>query len=257
MADNQKVAFLGPKGSYTHLAAEEYFGNYQGIPCSTISEIIESDADAGVIPFENSLGGGVKESMDVLREENVEITGEHDIAINHMLVSKEESISDIEKIKSHPQALEQCREFLKDKDWKKVEASSTAKAAENLEAGEAAIASKFAADLYDLNILEEKIQDTDSNRTRFLILDNGSDKTEKTSLVVEPSEDRPGVLGSILSCFSGQSINLSYIQSRPTKEGLGNYYFYIEAEAGRDEERFQNALEDLESYADFKTLGSY
>lgn len=257
MGTKKKVAFLGPKGSYTHLATEEHFNNYEAIPCSTITEIIESGADAAVIPFENSLGGGVKESMDVLKEEDVEVTAEQEIEIDHMLVSKEDSVDNIETVKSHPQALEQSREFLESKDWDKVEASSTAKAAKNVEGDEAAIASSFAAELYGLNVLEEDIQDTDSNRTRFLIINNGGKNTEKTSLVVEPAEDRPGVLGSILSCFSSQSINLSYIQSRPTKEGLGNYYFYIETEAGKDEERMQNALEDLENYAEYKIIGSY
>jgi prephenate dehydratase len=251
------VAFLGPEGTYTHQAVEEYFDDYDKILCASISDIIEADSDAAVIPFENSLGGGVGKSIDLLRENDVEVTGEHAVDIDHVLVSKEENTSDIERVRSHPQALSQCRNFLEEKNWDEVESSSTAKAAEEINEGEAAICSKLAAELNDLNILEENIQDRESNTTRFFILNNGKEEGEKSSIILEPGVDRPGLLGSMLSCFSGHGINLAYIQSRPTRDGLGKYYFYVEAEADQEDKDFQKAMKCLQTYADVKLLGSY
>jgi len=111
--------------------------------------------------------------------------------------------------------------------------------------------------LNDLNIIEENIQDRQSNTTRFFILNNGMEEGTKSSLILEPGVDRPGLLGSMLSCFSGHGINLSYIQSRPTRDGLGKYYFYVEADADQNNEDFKKAVRCLETYADVKLLGSY
>lgn len=253
-----KVAFLGPRGTYTHQAAEEYFDSYTGVPCSSIKEIVEKDVDAAVIPFENSLGGGVGKAIDALRERDVEITGEHIVDIDHVLLSKEANISDIDTVRSHPQAISQCRDFLDEKEWDEIESSSTAKAAEEIGEGEAAIASRLAGELNDLKVVAENVQDLDSNTTRFFVL-NGKAREDgdKTSLVLEPGSDRPGLLGSMLSCFSGHGINLAYIQSRPTRNGLGEYYFYVEAEADKESEEFEKALRCIETYSDVKLLGSY
>ncbi len=253
-----KVAILGPEGTYTHQAAEEYFENYEPVFCSSIKEAIEADTEATVVPFENSLAGGVGKSIDLLREKDVEVTGEHLVEINHALLSNEDDVSNIEKIKSHPQALGQCREIIEKNGWEEVETSSTAKAAQEVEKGEAAIASELAGELNDLNKLETEIQDENSNTTRFLILGDGEVKEgEKTSVVIEPSEDYPGLLHSMLSCFSGHGINLSYIQSRPTQDGIGHYYFYLEAEADQGSEGFRKAAKCLETYSEVDILGSY
>jgi prephenate dehydratase len=214
-------------------------------------------ADVAVIPFENSLGGGVGEAIDILREKDLQVTGEVLVKIDHVLASKN-SIEEIEKVRSHPQALTQCREMIQENGWEEVESSSTAKAAEEIKENEAAICSRLAAELNDLEILEESVQDEDSNTTRFLVIGGEKEKeTEKTSFVLEPGEDRPGLLGSMLSCFSGHGINLSYIQSRPTRDGLGQYYFYVEAEESEDSEKMGDAVDCLETYAEIKNLGSY
>jgi prephenate dehydratase len=214
-------------------------------------------ADVAVIPFENSLGGGVGEAIDILREKDLKVTGEVLVKIDHVLASKN-SIEEIEKVRSHPQALTQCRQMIQENGWEEVESSSTAKAAEEIKENEAAICSRLAAELNDLEILEESVQDEDSNTTRFLVIGGEKEKeTEKTSFVLEPGEDRPGLLGSMLSCFSGHGINLSYIQSRPTRDGLGQYYFYVEAEESEDSEEMMDAINCLETYAEIKNLGSY
>lgn len=252
-----KVAFLGPEGTYTHQAADRYFGEYEGVSCSTVDEAVDSEADAAVIPFENSLGGGVGESIDLLREKDVDVTGEQKVKINHVLASETSKIENIDTVVSHPQALTQCREEIDRQGWDRRDSSSTAKAAKDLGENEAAICSRKAAEINGLNILSKDMQDEDSNTTRFLII--GGDKSEgnKTSLILEPGKDRPGLLANMLSCFSGHGINLSYIQSRPTRNGLGEYYFYIETDEERSTEEFQNALKCVKSYSDVKILGSY
>lgn len=249
-----KVAFLGPEGTYTHQAVEKYFEDYEPVPCSTLRESIES-GDAAVIPFENSLGGGVGEAIDLLREKEVEVTGEIRVNIDHVLASKNDK--EVEKIVSHPQAISQCREIIEENGWEGIESSSTAKAAKEIEEGEAAICSRLAAELNDLEVIEEDVQDGGANTTRFLIVGGEPSRGKKTSLILEPGEDRPGLLHSMLSCFAGHGINLSYIQSRPTENGLGDYYFYIEAETDQESEEYRNAVQCLQTYADVKTLGSY
>lgn len=250
-----KVAFLGPRGTYTHQAADQYFSDYEGVTCSSIKESVEA-AEIAVIPFENSLGGGVGEAIDLLREKDIRVTGEVLVEIDHVLASKN-ALDEIEKVRSHPQALSQCRKMIEENGWEQIESSSTAKAAQELGDKEAAICSRLAAELNDLEIIEESVQDESSNTTRFLVIGGEEEQgCEKTSLVLEPGEDKPGLLSSMLSCFSGHEINLSYIQSRPTRNGLGDYYFYVEAETGNTKQ-FQNALKCLETYTDVKNLGSY
>lgn len=252
-----KVALLGPEGTYTHEAAMRYFEDLEPVFCSTIPEVFESDVKVKLVPFENSLGGGVTDSIDHLRSEEVTITGEQRLTIDHCLLSNEDSIEDVEKVISHPQALNQCRELIDEHSFETEEASSTAGAAENLESGEAAIASRAAAEVYDLNVLDESVQDSDGNITRFMILNGDQTEKEKTSMVLEPGEDRPGILQSMLGCLSGHGVNLSFIQSRPTREKLGEYFFYVDAEAGSDTENLQKALKCLETYAEVELLGSY
>ncbi|MFB6208783.1 MAG: prephenate dehydratase [Candidatus Nanohaloarchaea archaeon] len=251
-----RVAFLGPEGTYTHMAADRYFEDYEEVPCSSNREAVETDAEAAVIPFENSLGGGVGESVDLLRQKDVSVTGEVRLEVNHVLASNDR-MEDVEAVVSHPQALSQCSNFLRERSFETRESSSTARAAKEIEDGEAAICSRKAAEVNNLDIIEENLQDEGNNTTRFLVLNGESRERDKTSLILDPGVDRPGLLESILSCFSGHGINLAYIQSRPTKDGLGNYYFYVEAETGRESPDFRKARKCLETYADVKTLGSY
>lgn len=252
-----KVALLGPEGTYTHQAAERYFDDLEPVFCSSIREIFETVSESTIVPFENSLGGGVGESVDLLRESDDEITGEQRLRIEHCLLSRERNIEDIEKVRSHPQALTQCGDLIEKQDLEQIESSSTAKAAQELEENEAALASELAAEINDLNVLMESVQDTEENVTRFLILNGEKNEGEKTSIVLNPREDRPGLLHSMLGCFAENAINLSHIQSRPTKEKLGKYFFYIEAEEDSSSESFRKAINCLESFCEFEVLGSY
>ena len=250
----KKVALLGPEGTYTHQAAKKYFGEFEPDFCSTIRDVFKSDTEIKFVPVENSLGGGVSDTVDLLREKDNEITAEIALPIRHALIS-DSDLEEIEVIKSHPQALAQCQELITEHGWEEVEADSTAKAVEQLETGEAALASEIAAELNDKQILRKSVQDKDTNTTRFFVLNGPAEAHEKASLILEPGEDRPGLLHSMLSCFAGHQVNLSHIQSRPTKKKLGEYYFYVEAEAA--DERLEPAIKCLETYAEVKPLGRY
>ena len=250
-----EVALLGPEGTYTHQAAEKYFEDLEPVFCSTIREVFDSEIETKLVPIENSLGGGVTDTIDLLKEKDVKITAEVVLPIQHALIADEDDLSDIKTVVSHPQALDQSKEIIEEHGWNTRESSSTAGAVEEIKETEAALASEIAAEISGKNIIETSVQDRDTNVTRFLILNGEIDAEEKTSLVLEPGEDRPGILHAMLSCFAGQEINLSHIQSRPTKEGLGNYYFYVEAEAAG--ETLDLAKKCLETYGEVDDLGSY
>jgi prephenate dehydratase len=249
-----RVALLGPEGTYTHQAAKKYFGEFEPDFCSTIREVFESDTETKFVPVENSLGGGVSDTIDRLRKNGNKITAEVVLPINHALIS-ESDLEEIEVIKSHPQALAQSENIISEHNWEKIETDSTAQAVEEIGEGEAALASEIAAEINDKPIIEKSVQDTETNTTRFFVLNGDSEAEEKASLILEPGEDRPGLLHSMLSCFAGHQINLSHIQSRPTKKGLGEYFFYVEAEAA--DERLDKAVQCLETYGEIKVVGKY
>ena len=249
-----RVALLGPEGTYTHQAAKKYFGEFEPDFCSTIREVFESETETKFVPVENSLGGGVSDTIDLLRTNDDTITAEVVLPINHALIS-DSNLDDIKVIKSHPQALAQSEEIISEHDWKKVETDSTAKAVEDIGDGEAALASEISAEINDKPIIEKSVQDTETNTTRFFVLNGDPEASKKASLILEPGEDRPGLLHSMLSCFAGHQINLSHIQSRPTKKGLGEYFFYVEAEAA--DERLKKAIQCLQTYGDITLIGKY
>ncbi|MFP4230172.1 MAG: prephenate dehydratase, partial [Candidatus Nanohaloarchaea archaeon] len=195
------------------------------------------------------------DTVELLREGDDTITAEIHLRIQHALISEEESIEDIEKVKSHPQALSQSKEIIQRHEWSKEETGSTAAAVENLGSGEAALASEIAAEINGKNILETSVQDVETNITRFFVLNGEAEAEEKTALILDPGEDRPGLLHAMLSCFAGHQINLSHLQSRPTKRKLGEYYFYVEANAAG--EKLENAKKCLETYGKVQDLGSF
>lgn len=250
----QEVALLGPEGTYTHQAAKKHFGEFKPVFCSTIREVFNSETETKFVPVENSLGGGVADTVDLLRETDNKVTAEVVLPINHALIS-DSKLSEIETVKSHPQALSQSQNIISEHGWDENETDSTAKAVEEITENEAAIASEIAAEINDKPILKKEIQDTDTNITRFFVLNGDSQPKNKTSIILEPGEDRPGLLHSMLSCFAGHQVNLSNIQSRPTKNKLGDYYFYVEAQAA--DQRIEKAVKCLETYAEVKILGKY
>lgn len=250
-----KVSLLGPEGTYTHQAASSYFANLEADFQSSIRDVFSSETEVKFVPVENSLGGGVSDTVELLKDGEHEVTAEVRLQIQHALISDEDSVEEIETVRSHPQALSQCKKLIEENGWEEEETGSTAAAVEELRENEAALASEIAAEINEKNILRTSVQDTDSNITRFFVLNGEPEPKKKTSLILEPGEDRPGLLHAMLSCFAGHQVNLAHIQSKPTKRKLGEYYFYVEADAAG--EKLQDTIDCLETYAEVQNLGSF
>ena len=264
-----KVAYLGPEGSFTHLAAMEKFGSsMELIPASDIAEVftaVEKDeVDLGVVPVENSSEGVVTYTLDILVDSHLKIINEIMQEIAHYLASLENDIHRVKKIYSHPQALGQTRLWLRNNlhDVKVVEVDSTSEAARlaSLEKGSGAITGKLAAKMYGLNTLRAHIEDLAHNYTRFLVIGKeGAKRTgkDKTSIIFSV-KDKPGALYHCLAAFAQGNINLTKIESRPSKKKAWDYIFFIDMEGHIDDSRIKKALDQLEKMCVYlKVLGSY
>jgi chorismate mutase/prephenate dehydratase len=264
-----RVAYLGPKATFTHQVCVERFGfSAQYIPADSIKQVFRlvevKEADFGVVPIENSTEGVVTHTLDLFIDSSLKICGEIRLEISQNLLAKTEEIGKVRKVYSHPQALAQCRDWLERNmpSIPLITIESTARAAE-IASGDpscAAVASKLAAELYDLKIVRGNIQDNPNNLTRFLIIGHKTLKktsVDKTSLVFSV-KDRVGVLHEILGIFAKQSINLTKIESRPSKQKAWDYYFFLDFEGHLEEESVKYALQQLEKETVFlKILGSY
>ncbi len=265
-----RVAFLGPEGIFTKQAALKHFGRSAiSVPMSAIDEVFrEVEAGAvefGVVPVENSSEGVVNHTLDVFLNSNLKICGEVALRIHqNLLVSDVTKTDSISRIYSHSQSLAQCRKWL-DSHYPKAEriaVNSNAEAAKRLkgEWNAAAIAGEMAADLYDLKILSEKIEDNPDNSTRFLIIGNQSvpvSGTDKTSVVIS-MHNEPGALHNLLEPFHKNNVDLTSVETRPSKSGKWNYVFFIDFKGHIDDENVSAALNQIrEKASDLKILGSY
>ncbi|HOK56504.1 MAG TPA: prephenate dehydratase [bacterium] len=263
------VAYLGPEGTFTHQAALNKFGKKaRYISAKTIDEVfkeVEKErADYGVVPIENSIEGVVTHTLDVFIESDLKITSEILLEIHHFLLSKENSIDSIKKLYSHPQALAQCRNWISQNlpDAEIYETESTTSAVKKIlnEKKSAAIASEIAASMYNLNIIAERIEDFRENVTRFLVVGkNYSEKTgnDKTSILFS-IKDKIGALHDILVPFKKEGINLTRIESRPSKKKAWEYVFFVDFKGHKDEPNVKKALEKVKKSTIFlKILGSY
>ncbi len=270
-----KIAFLGPEGTFTQAAALKHFGHsVKTIPFSSIDEVFrEVDADSchyGVVPVENSTEGVISHTLDMLIESPLKICGEVSLRIHQYLMARNTSIKDIKKIYSHQQSLAQCREWLDSRlpGIERIPVNSNAEAARLAaqEEGTAAIASNAAAQIYQLNLLAEKIEDEPDNTTRFIILgkqdvaSNGSgsaDAIEKTSIMVT-SENQSGALHNLLKPIAANGLSMTRIESRPSKSGLWQYLFFIDIEGHISEPAVAKAIAEIKQQASImKILGSY
>jgi chorismate mutase/prephenate dehydratase len=263
------IAYLGPQGTFTHLAALNQFGSsalYTPLDrLDTIfSEVEVGRADYGVVPIENSMEGVVTHTLDLFVDSHVNICGEILLMIHHFLLCKCKNIKDIKKVYSHPQPLAQCSLWL-ERNLPNIpcyDASSTAGAAEMAarEKGAAAIASEAAAGLYGLNILARKIEDNKNNYTRFLVI--GKTKrvrsgNDRTSILVS-IKDKVGALYHILEPFAKERINLTKIESRPLRKRAWEYVFFIDFEGHIEEKKVFETIKRLKKNVLFlKILGSY
>jgi chorismate mutase/prephenate dehydratase len=263
------VAYLGPPATFTHQAAVRRFGSSaQFMPVRNIAEIFDEvergRAEFGVAPVENSTEGAVNVTLDRLTEADVVIVGEVTLDIAEHLLSRAADLGEIKLVCSHPQALAQCRGWLHAHlpDVPTEETSSTAGSVERAkkDPAVAAIASEMAGRLYDVPILRARIEDNPTNSTRFLVLGRrpapptGRDKTS----ILFSMKNEPGVLYSILAPFAERRLNLTKIESRPTKRRPWEYVTFVDFEGHRDTEAVRAVLAEVEERCQFlKILGSY
>ena len=264
-----RVAYLGPPATFSHLAAMERFGlSARFLAMRSIAEVFaeveKANADFGVVPVENSTEGVVSHTLDMFVDSGLLICGEVVVEATLHLLSNAESLADVRQIYSHPHALAEARKWLERNSPRipVVETGSTGAAAETAasEPGAAAIASELAANLYGLRILQRRIEDHPNNLTRFLIIGRKAAEpsaADKTSVLFS-IKDRVGALYRMLKPFAEQQINLTKIESRPSKKKVWEYIFYVDLEGHASEPRIQDALESLREECVFlKVLGSY
>jgi chorismate mutase/prephenate dehydratase len=265
----EKIAFLGPEGSYTHQVAESRFGamgNY--IPLNSVEAVFHvlenQEAKYGVVPIENNTEGAVGITLDCLGKFSSLIVAEINMDIHHSFATTCESLKDIKRIYSHPQGYNQCRKFLEEHmlmDIEFVPTKSTAASAKKaaLDPESASICSHIAAKLYNLPILFEKIEDNLANKTRFLILSDFKNRPglkNKTSILAK-TEDKPGGLVKFLQSFEDENVNITKIESRPMKDKGFQAVFYLDFEGHIDDENVQKVLEKNKGINEIKWLGSY
>jgi len=260
---------LGPAGTYSHRAAGAIADDEDLVFTESVTAIVETlsegEYDRGVVPVENSIEGSVTESLDAFTEYEIAVIREIITPIRHALIAQDESF---EIVASHAQALAQCRSYLEthhpDADLEAV--ASTARGVQRAreDASVAAIGHPANADDSEtLAVLAEDIQDRPSNATRFLVVAPVTERSEagsKTSVIVYPNVDYPGLLLEMLEPFADRDINLTRVESRPSGERLGDYVFHVDIAAGLYEQRTQDALAVIEEIAEdgwVRRLGSY
>ncbi len=263
----EKIAYLGPEGSYTHQAAESRFGALSAyLPLNSIEAVFKvlenKEAKYGVVPIENNTEGAVGATLDCLGKYTARIIAEMYLDIHHSFATLSEDLKDIKVIYSHPQGYNQCKNFLEEhflQDVEFIPTRSTAAAAQRAKKDKhaAAICSHIAAKIHGLPIHFEKIEDNLANRTRFLILSdfkNEKGSHDKTSILAQ-TDDKPGALLDFLQSFEANKINLTKIESRPLKDKAFKSLFYIDFEGHIDDENIQNIIQKYPHK--IKWLGSY
>jgi chorismate mutase/prephenate dehydratase len=266
-----KVAFLGPEGTFTQAAVLKHFGSsVRALPLAAIDEVFHEVeggvADFGVVPIENSSEGTVNHTLDMFLNSGLKICGEVELRLHHSLMGRLASIADIKRVCAHPQALAQCRGWLDDQlpDIERVPVASNAEGARRArdERGTAAIASRAAAEIYGLTLLANEIEDRPDNTTRFLVVGrklfspSGADRT--TLLVSASGTDDAGALFRLLEPLAEHRVNMTRIESRPSRKRKWDYVFFIDIEGHVSDPPVAKALAALAERASlYKVLGSY
>ena len=264
------VAFQGERGAYSESAVYQFFGEKAEVkPCKDFRDVFESvkggEVQAGVVPVENSLEGSINQNYDLFFSYDLKVCGEVIVRVAHcLIVNPGATLSQIKSVYSHPQALAQCRSYLEKAKWEQVPAYDTAGSVKIIKEQKlqnaAAIASERAAQIYGMQILAKDIADNKENFTRFFVLskeDSAPTGKDKTSIIFSAKHE-PGSLYHALGEFAKRNINLTRIESRPTKKTAWEYNFYLDFEGHRTELKCAEALKALGRYAIFvKMLGSY
>jgi chorismate mutase / prephenate dehydratase len=266
-----KVAFLGPEGTFSQAAVLKHFGSsVRALPLAAIDEIFHEVeggvADFGVVPIENSSEGTVNHTLDMFLTSGLKICGEVELRISHYLMGKMRGLEGIQRVCAHPQALAQCRGWLDDQlpEVERVGVSSNAEGARRArdERGTAAIAGHAAAEIYSLNLLANEIEDRPDNTTRFLVVGRklfSASGVDRTTLLISTSDtDDSGALFQLLEPLARHRVNMTRIESRPSRRRKWDYVFFIDIEGHVSDPAVAKALAALESRASlFKVLGSY
>ena len=263
-----EVSFQGERGAYSESASISFFGDdIEVIPCPTFADVLKNTengvSDYSVLPVENSLEGSVGESNDLLLSTNLKAVNEIYHRIHHCLIGTG-SLADIDTVYSHPQALGQCRQFIQENSLKTIPSYDTAGSVKIIKdlnkSNVACIASKNAAEIFGVPVIQDGIEDNANNYTRFLIFSKEkNDKTEnsKTSIIFSVKHEA-GALYQIINEFYQNKINLTKIESRPNKNTLGEYNFYVDFEGHQDDSTVKDVLQKLRDNTTFlKILGSY
>ena len=264
------VAYQGEPGAYTEEAAFRFFGkSTKGVPYESLDEVFEAvengDVPFAMVPVENSLEGSITRAYDLLPDSPLMVCGETEMRISHCLVAVEGATLDsIKTVHSHPQALGQCRSFLNHLDCELIPSSDTAGSVRMIKeqglTDRAAVASEQAAEIYGMKIIAREIEDNPHNFTRFFILskeDSPPTGDDKTSIVFS-LKHKPGALYDCLREFASREINLTKLESRPTRHQPWEYNFYMDFSGHREEQGIKEALKALEEHAVYvRILGSY
>ena len=273
-----RIAYLGPRGTFSEDALRAAVGDQEveAVPAATVPEAIiavrEGDADRALVPFENSIEGAVTATLDTLAfdADGVTLVGEFDLPIRHCLIAREQlPLDEIEVVLSHPQASAQCARFVRE-NLPRAEvraALSTAEAVRTVSESDrpwAALGAESAAQLYGAAVLRQGVEDVADNITRFVwigpegTIASGSGPWRTSIVFSELGEDHPGALVNALQVFSDREINLTRIESRPLRRGLGRYQFFIDTEGAADREPLGDAIDALRGKAEnVRVLGSW
>jgi chorismate mutase/prephenate dehydratase len=267
-----KVAYLGPEGTFTQTAVYKHFGHsVRGLPFSTIDEVFQeverSDADFGVVPIENSTEGTVNHTLDMFITSPLKIGGEIELSIEQNLIGLMTSVDSIERICAHEQSLAQCRGWLREfmPHVELIGVSSNAIGARRArdEKGTAAIAGDAAAEVYDLNVLVKNIADRSDNSTRFLVVGRellSASGEDRTTILVSTSDTAggAGILHDLLQPLARHGVNMTRIESRPSRRKNWDYVFFFDLDGHAQEPPLANALQELDEISSlFRVLGAY
>lgn len=270
LEEPQRIAFLGPAGTFTHEAALKHFGDAIVVDAQPRIEDVFREVEAkrcafGVVPIENNTEGAVHHTLDQFRSSNLQICGEVEVRVHqNLLAPAGRAREEIVRVYSHPQSLAQCRAWLDTHlpHAERVEARSNAEAAQLAvqEPGSAAVAGLMAAKLYDLELLGASIEDQPDNTTRFLVIGHHevpASGKDKTSILVTARE-KPGALYHLLKPFQREGVTLTRLQTRPARTSTWGYVFFMDLEGSRQDPPVRRALEALAQEAgEVKILGSY
>jgi len=264
------VAFQGEVGAYSEEAAFNYFSSSVRVkPCESLEDVFkvveQDEAQSGIVPIENSLEGNVGRTYDLLLDSELKVCGETELRVVHCLIASPETKLDaVKKVYSHPQALGQCQAYLRHLDCELIPTYDTAGSVKMIKERRitdgAAIASARAAEIYGMQILARKIEDNPSNFTRFFVISkqdappSGNDKTS----IVFSVKHKPGALVEFLKILTSRKLNMTKIESRPTRQKPWDYNFYLDFEGHCEDKKVRETLDVLESSSLFlKVLGSY